>query len=210
MDHRVNILASDGRPGLRSGWGLAISFGLATAVCSCAPTQEKGPAPGADWLSHMDDLPPRQKPDEAPAAQQGRIVALASLPKQRFSRGEPIPLSFEIRNNSDRAVTIWHSGFWPNHVIKVRGQDGKEPALTPSGEERRRAFRPESPRRKNVPIEIKAGDSSIKESPIDLNDLYDLPPGSYTCEITYDDAQAPTPLHITSAPIAFQKGDIPK
>jgi hypothetical protein len=146
-----------------------------------------------------------QNPDDQKAPQQD-VSAVASLSKKTFKHGEPISVSFTITNRSGGQITIWLSGFWPNHYINVRDQNGIEPPLTAVGQERRKAFQPSGPRRKNIPFVLKPNDVFQNDIRPDLSDLYQLGPGRYTVEITYDDRQSPTPLSVTSAAVAFDVG----
>jgi hypothetical protein len=134
-----------------------------------------------------------------------QVVLTAKLSKKVFQGGEPILLSCELRNESVRTVTIWLSGFWPNHLVIVKDETGVEPALSASGKARRGAFAPAGGRDKNVPRELRPREVYQDCSPLDLATLYEpLPPGRYTVEVTYEDRQPPTPSKATSDPASFE------
>jgi hypothetical protein len=134
----------------------------------------------------------------------GRVVAVATLEKASYRRGEPIPVGFELRNRTAGPVTVWHSGFWPNHLVVVRDRDGVEPPLTPAGRERRAAFRPDGEREKNFPVVLRPGGSAREDGAADLADLYRLGPGAYTLVVSYDDRQGPTPTVAVATAIDFE------
>ncbi len=50
---------------------------------------------------------------------QKSITASVVQDKTEYKLSEPIEFSFNISNNSDKPMTLWQSGFWPNHIIEV-------------------------------------------------------------------------------------------
>ncbi len=127
----------------------------------------------------------------------------ASLRKSTFKPLEPIRLETEFKNGSGEPVTIWLSGYWPNHQIIVKDLTGNEPILTKDGEARRRAFAPAGARDKNSPRILKSGEI-YREGGVDLDRLYNLSSNRYTVQIIYQDDQAPTPLKVASETLSFE------
>src|SRR5205085_1601682 len=79
------------------------------------------------------------------------LRAKITLKKPRFLVGEPIQVHYVVRNVASVAQTIWHSGFWPNHLVLVKEANGKEAPLTGVGQAVRHAFAPDGVRDKNFP-----------------------------------------------------------
>ncbi len=129
---------------------------------------------------------------------------VVSLPREVFRPGEPIKASIEFRNLAGPEVTIWISGFWPNHKVVVKDEAGVEPPLTDLGKRGRQAFSPGGGRDKNYPHIVKRGGKYSIAANANIAELYDLTPGKYRLEVTYDDEQGPTPLRITSSSVEFQ------
>ena len=144
------------------------------------------------------------------------VVAEVTLPARRFAAGEKVPFAFKITNNSPRTVVLWSSGFWPNHLVEVWGAAGRAVPLSPEGKLRKRSFAPGGARRKNVPIELKLGESWPRpkggEDPakqgegggLGLDVLFELKPGTFTVRMTYHDEQPPTPLKVASPEVTFE------
>jgi hypothetical protein len=145
------------------------------------------------------------------------VVAEVTLPARRFAAGEKVPFAFRIINNSPRAVVLWSSGFWPNHLVEVRDAAGRVVPSTPEGKLRKRSFAPDGARRKNVPIELKPGESwpprpKEGEDPakkggvggLGLDGLFELKPGTFKVKVTYHDEQLPTPLKVASPEVTFE------
>jgi hypothetical protein len=156
--------------------------------------------------------PPR--PD-APSTRGCRLEL--SLPRHAFLRDELIGFDLRLVNASGDPVTIWVSGFWPNHRIIVRDEGGDEAPLTELGRSLMRAFSPGGGRDKNFPRVIQPGDSydrlsvdrpGVKRDPqrwgYGLSDLYQLAAGKYRVEVTYHDERAPTPMKVTSNAVEFE------
>lgn len=181
-------------------------IGLGLAWCSSHPGESKLAklSTAAHSLeANMRTLSPENSGDSKALHRRG-VSASVKLERRKFNYGDPIVASFEIKNGSAEPITLWLSGFWLNHCVVVRDQTGVEPRLTPMGQERREAFQPNGPRRKNIPLAIKPSKSYQSDLNLNLNDLYRLEPGIYKVEITYDDQQPPTPLRVTSPAVPFE------
>jgi RNA polymerase sigma factor (sigma-70 family) len=119
------------------------------------------------------------------------LRAKVTLGKRQFEVGEPIPATYVVKNVSKNEQTLWHSGFWPNHLVLIHDAQGKEPSLTREGKQRRDAFAPGGKRGKNAPWNLKPGSEDTTEP--ELFDLdpqrlrWNLKPGSEdTTEGNYD------------------------
>jgi|GEM_PF-3534449 len=111
-----------------------------------------------------------------------------TLAKTKFKVGEPILVTYEIKNFSGEPKTVWHSGFWPNHEIVVMNSEGKEPELTAGGKQVRNAFSPQGQREKNVPYSLKPGAEDKAWEKYDVLGLYDLSkPGKYAVQYIYEE-----------------------
>jgi len=118
------------------------------------------------------------------------LCARLSFAREQFAAGEAITPTYEVMNVSKDGVTIWHSGFWPNHRIIVRDGTGREAPLTKEGQQRRKAFSPGGGRDKNVAVTLAAGGRDTTQGSYDLTKLYDLSrPDRYTVEYVYEDRQ---------------------
>ncbi len=121
-------------------------------------------------------------------AEVGGLRSRITLPREKFTVGEAIPVTYVIKNFSKDEQTTWHSGFWPNHMIVVKDADGKEPPLTERGRQVRKAFAPEGGRDKNAPVKLKPGAEDSAWTKYDLQELYDLSkPGRYTVQYVYQE-----------------------
>jgi hypothetical protein len=110
---------------------------------------------------------------------------------KRVKVGEPVPVCYAVRNVSKEEQTLWHSGFWPNHLILAKDADGKDVPLTALGKRCRDAFSPGGPRGKNVPVRVAAGGEDAAYERYDLTRLFDLSrPGRYTVQYVYEERQA--------------------
>lgn len=136
-----------------------------------------------------------------------RMAYTASLPNMVFRRGDRISLTLSIKNRSKEPVTIWLSGFWPNHRVVVTDARGKEPPLTKDGKVRRDVFAPSGARDKNSPQVLAAGESHREMSNLDLTTLYELRPGRYRVRATYHDTSPPAPMRVVSNAVAFEVSD---
>jgi hypothetical protein len=147
-------------------------------------------------------LPPRPA---TPVISKCELVV--GLPKLIFREGEPIPLACAIVNRSDRPITIWWSGFWPNHLLRVVDEQGIEQPLTDLGQRARRRFSPGGDRNENAPIVVNPGNlkpivgQGIMD--IDIAKLYRLKPGNYRVNVTYEEKAGETMI-ITSNTVVFK------
>ena len=105
-------------------------------------------------------------------------------------KGQPIEIQYSKRNVSKVDLTIWHSGFWPNHQIIVKDFAGKEAALTDFGKQVRAAFNPGGPRDKNFSMNLKPNEEDNSQGAYDLNRLFNLSMhGKYTVQVIYEEKQ---------------------
>jgi hypothetical protein len=110
---------------------------------------------------------------------------------RQFGQGKPIPVSYSVKNLAKTPTRIWHSGFWPNHQIRVCDQNGKLAPLRAFGQERFKAFSPGGSRHKNFSVDIKPGDEDKSDGGLqDIAELYDLSaPGIYSVQALYEEYQ---------------------
>jgi hypothetical protein len=142
-------------------------------------------------------------PSQGPSRPVAMVELVVKLSAPLQGAGKPVRLTTEIRNGTDREVTVWQSGFWPNHRVVVTDEADQEPPLTAFGKTCRAAFDPNGDRDKNSPHIVRPGESWTGPG-CDLNALYDFKPGIYHVFIVYEDQQKPTPLKLTSDVVAFQ------
>jgi hypothetical protein len=125
------------------------------------------------------------------------LRAKVSVPQGRFAVGEAMPVKYVVKNVSQEEQTLWHRGFWPNHVIVVKDAEGKERSLTEFGSQCRKAFAPnrrhdkDTPEGgKSVPVKVPPGGEDSAYEQYDLTKLFDLSrPGRYTVQYLYDERQ---------------------
>jgi hypothetical protein len=127
----------------------------------------------------------------APAGEPSKgLVTRLEIAETKFKVGEPIQVRYTKTNVSDRPLTLWHSGFWPNHRIRVCDQRGELAPLTEQGQLRFKAFAPGGGRDKNFPNELAPG-KDAPEPAYNLLDLYDLrKPGLYSVQYLYEEYQS--------------------
>jgi uncharacterized protein (DUF2141 family) len=127
------------------------------------------------------------------------------LARSSFKEGAPIKLDLVFRNLSKHSITIWFSGFWPNHQIKVVNEQGQMAPMTAFGERCWSiAGKASRERDKNYPRVVSPGGTLRDGSPADLTTLYTLKPGKYTVTVVYHDEQGPTPIKAVSNPVEFE------
>jgi RNA polymerase sigma factor (sigma-70 family) len=192
-----------------------MALGTAGVVLHQAATAQPAPVePGAE--APVGE-PPVAKPEPeaaplapAPAADDfGAEVkglrAKVTLAKVKFAVGEAIEVRYVVKNVSKDEQTVWHSGFWPNHLVVVKDADGKEPALTEFGKERRKAFSPGGERDKNVPVKVPAGGEDAAYQKYDIARLYNISKsGRYTVQYIYEEKQGGWEGRLPSNEAAFQ------
>jgi hypothetical protein len=133
------------------------------------------------------------------------LRAKVTLAKEKFEAGEAIPVKYVVKNVSRGEQIVWHSGFWSNHLILVHDAGGKEPPLTPFGQQRRQAFSPGGERGKNSPWTVSAGGEDTAYEQYDLAKLYDLSrPGRYTVQYVYEEKQGGWEGRLPSNKAAFE------
>src|SRR5262249_39023524 len=69
-------------------------------------------------------LAPAPAADDFGAEVKG-LRAKVTLAKAKFAIGEAIKVKYVLKNISKDEQTVWHSGFWANHLIVVKDADGK-------------------------------------------------------------------------------------
>jgi RNA polymerase sigma factor (sigma-70 family) len=149
-------------------------------------------------------------PKAAPAAAEfgpevKGLRAMVTLARPKFAVEEAIEVKYVVKNVSTEVQTLWHSGFWANHLVLVKDAAGNEPPLTESGKERRRAFSPGGERTKNVPVKVPPGGEDAAYEPYDLTRLYDLSrPGRYTVQYVYEEKQGGWEGRLPSNEAAFE------
>jgi uncharacterized protein (TIGR03067 family) len=130
---------------------------------------------------------------------------MVSLAKEKVESGEAIPVKYVVKNVSKEEQILWHSGFWPNHVIVVKDAEGKEPPLTQFGQQCRKAFSPGGERGKNAPVRVPPGGEDTAYEQYDLTKLYDLTkPGRYTVRYVYEEKQGGWEGRLPSNEAAFE------
>lgn len=139
-----------------------------------------------------------------PQKEAKKMELTLKLAQETYAPGKPIQVSSSLRNGTDAEITIWLSGYWPNHRVTVADANGNEPELTKLGKTCRDAFHPNGGRDKNAPHKIRPGDSYAAYPKIDLNTHFQLKPGRYRVVIVYDDSQKPTPMKVTSDALPFE------
>jgi hypothetical protein len=118
------------------------------------------------------------------------LVTRIEVTGTKFKAGEPIQVRYTKTNVSGQPLKLWHSGFWPNHRIRVCGQLGELAPLTEQGRQRFQAFAPGGARDKNFPAELPPGKDDATEGNYNLLELYDLKPGLYSVQYLYEEYQA--------------------
>jgi hypothetical protein len=103
-----------------------------------------------------------------------------------------IELRYEVENTGTTSIALWHSGFWPNHRVRLLDARGADAPLTKEGDLRRAAFSPRGPRDKNIEWPIAPGKVDESEGPIELfslSPIFGVPalPGRYTVEVDYEE-----------------------
>jgi uncharacterized protein (TIGR03067 family) len=133
------------------------------------------------------------------------LRARVSFAKEKFPAGEPIAVKYVVTNVSQQEQTLWHSGFWPNHLIIVHDAAGMDAPLTAFGRQCRQAFSPGGERGKNAPVRVPAGGEDAAYEKYDLTKLYDLSmPGRYTVQYVYEEKQGGWVGKLPSNEAAFE------
>jgi len=118
------------------------------------------------------------------------LQARVTLSQHGYRIGVPIVALCEVKNISSTEQILWHSGFWPNHLLLVKDVKGDELPLTPQGNLTRNDFNPGGERVKNYPERVAPGKKSTEEGGFDLTKLYQLRrPGLYSVQMIYEEHQ---------------------
>jgi hypothetical protein len=127
----------------------------------------------------------------APAGEPSKgLVTRIEIDRTRFTVGEPIPVRYTKTNVSAQPLSVWHSGFWPNHRIRVCDRLGELAPLTEAGKARFKAFAPGGARDKNFPSQLAPG-KDAPEPTYNLLEFYDLKtPGIYSVQYLYEEYQS--------------------
>jgi len=207
----------DGVSGVRKLQGDRLDF----AQCPLEPSNscfgiDECPDSELGLASVVRFIQPRAVPWGAPAqrVKSGEMLAVrarVSLDDQpgktlpAVTQGKPIKLRYEVRNWGAKPHSLWHSGFWTNHRVRVYDTDGEELPLTTRGQEVRKAFAPRGKRDKNVDWKLAPGKTDATEGAIDLREFFALSkPGTYLVQVEYEEEfrvlSNVLPLRITSTP----------
>jgi RNA polymerase sigma factor (sigma-70 family) len=189
-------------------FGAAV-LGLGGALLALRAGGEERPGGQPQTRAPEPPAPPGGPAPKLPADDFGPEVkglrAKITLPKKKFTVGAEIPVTYTVKNVSKVEQTLWHSGFWPNHLILVRDAGGKEPPLTALGQQDRKAFAPGGDRWKNVAVKVPAGGEDAAYEKYDLAKLYDLSaPGRYTVQYIYEEKQGGWEGRLPSNEAAFE------
>jgi hypothetical protein len=125
--------------------------------------------------------------------------------KLRFGKHEPIVVHYAIQNVADKPLTVWHSGFWPNHRIDLTGPDGQPAKFVAGGEARRKAFSPGGTREKNAPLTLQPGATDDAYEAYNLRDIYVLSaPGKYLVQYIYQEAKEDQPVKSNTLQVSVE------
>jgi hypothetical protein len=125
--------------------------------------------------------------------------------KQQFAHNEPVAIHYAIQNVSDKPITIWHSGFWPNHRIDLTGPDGRPGKLIAGDEAGWKSFSPGGTREKNAPFVLAPGATDDAYEAYDLRPIYDMrASGTYAVQYVYQDAKEDPPVISNSLSITVE------
>ncbi len=156
------------------------------------------------FLSTVLNLAEKRESDSGYGQPSKGMASLITLEAGTFELGSPIPLYYKKRNISDAPITIWNSGFWPNHRIRVCDSIGRLIKLTDFGRVRYEAFDPGGERSKNYPSTIAPGTIDDSASPQDLAKLYEVTErGTYSVQVVYEEYQGDWEGQLWSNVIVF-------
>jgi RNA polymerase sigma factor (sigma-70 family) len=163
-----------------------------------------GEAPVAKPEAEAAPLAPVPAADDFGAEVKG-LRAKVTLAKAKFALGEAIEVKYVVKNDSKEEQTVWHSGFWSNHLILVKDADGKEPDLTDFGKALRKAFSPGGERGKSAPVKVPAGGEDPAYENYDVTWLYNISKsGRYTVQYIYEEKQGGWEGRLPSNEAAFE------
>jgi hypothetical protein len=178
---------------------------------SSRPASPATPDERAAAKPSNDELAPLAT-EESPTGNQkhhlpgGPFRVFLVIDKVDVAVGEPVVLRYSIQNVEKQEATIWISGFWPNHRVRVVHQAGQPATLTEFGKQCEAAFSPGGPRDKNVRQKLEAGDTYDRYAPIQLDRLFQLPAGTYQVRVEYHESAGPTPAQVLSNELTFRVG----
>ncbi len=116
-----------------------------------------------------------ERPEQIWGEEKAGIACSISAEKTTYQPGEPIPVRFDLKNVSDKPITVWHCGFWPNHRWTVQDATGQDLKLTAHGRLCRDRYGPDTPRRKNAPFVVHPGKTDASFGPYDLRQHFEIP-----------------------------------
>jgi uncharacterized protein (TIGR03067 family) len=185
--------------------GAAGGIGTATGLFLYRASGGEGPRDQPLPQAARAPIPPPVPAREDFGPEVKGLRAKVSLVKNKVEVGAAVLAAYVVKNVSREEQTLWHSGFWPNHLIVVKDADGKEPPLTEHGKERRRVFSPGGERLRNVAVKVPAGGEDAAYEKYDLTRHYDLSrPGRYTVQYVYEEKQGGWEGRLPSNEAAFE------
>lgn len=128
------------------------------------------------------------------------LAASLTASQAVFPSGQAVEVRYRIKNVSGREVTVWNSGFWPNHRLVVVDERDVEIALTEAGKEALAAFDPNGPRRKNIAVPLAPGAIDVQYASLDLRRYFQLTPGKYRARCLYHEG----PVMVWSNSLAIE------
>jgi hypothetical protein len=134
--------------------------------------------------------------NDAPWGDEARgLRARVTLDADDVADAGPLVIHYEVQNVSDKPLTVWRRGFWPNHRIDVAGPDGEPATRTALGDQKRRAFLDPGAIEKSAPHTIDPGAIDDAYEPYDLRELFTLEaPGEYTLRVLYQESAETPPV----------------
>ena len=125
----------------------------------------------------------------APVRARVSIKSAPNHPVPVVELGKPVEISYEVKNEGKTDLSLWHAGFWPNHLIEVQhAVSGADLPASKWGAQVRSAFSPQGPRDKNVQWKLSPGQIDSSEGSYDLARLFDLSqPGYYRVRVRYQE-----------------------
>jgi len=122
--------------------------------------------------------PKSERPAQIWGDEKAGLACSISAEKTTFRPGEPILVRFDLKNVSDKPLTVQHCGFWPNHRWIVQNAAGRDLKLTERGRLCRDRYGPDTHRGKNVPFIVGPGRLDASYGPYDLRKLFEIPDGT--------------------------------
>lgn len=116
-----------------------------------------------------------ERPARSWGEEKAGLACSISAEKTTYQPGEAIPVRFDLKNVSDKPITVWHCGFWPNHRWVVQDPTGQDLKLTAHGRLCRDRYGPDTPRRKNAPFVVRPGKTDASFGPYDMREHFEIP-----------------------------------